>query len=67
MKEFGIGVLVWLAFILVPVYFAWMLACIAQGDWITLSIFDWPARTRVSVVLWTIFVTMGAVVALKEI
>lgn len=67
MKMFGLGILIWLAFILVPVYFVWMLACIAQGDWITLSIFDWPARARGAMVFWTIFVSMGALVSLKEL
>lgn len=67
MKEFGACVLIWLAFIILPVYFVWVLACITQGHWITLSIFDWPGRVRGAVVFWTIFVSMGAVVALKEI
>lgn len=66
MKEFFLFLGVVLSFILLPVYFCWLMVCIAQGHWITLNMFSWDGILRVSVVIWTIFVTIGTSVTYLE-
>lgn len=61
MKEFGIWLGCALSFILLPIYFCWILACIGQGIWISPAIFSWSDGARASVVIWTIFATLVSI------
>lgn len=61
MKEFSIGVGCWLALIFIPIYFVWLLGCIASGHWLPAGIFSWSDGARAFVVIWFIIATIGCV------
>lgn len=67
MKEFSIGVGLWLALLFVPIYFCWFLACVATGHWLPAGIFSWSDGARAFVVIWFIITTIGSISVFADI
>lgn len=52
MEEFFGCVLIWVLIVLVPPYFLWFMGCIIQGEWLSLSLFQWEDGCRILAAIW---------------